>query len=145
MLLAQSKAQVLNNYSASLALTNLLDASLHWRPGRLFSVIAVNVLAIAMLYGRILALINEWITLLGVFTTAFSGVLIADYYIVRRLRPTLRVAAEDCNWAGVVTVLTATALAHFVLARHLPIEFFTSLGSTLLLYPALRLWVFAPR
>ena len=42
MVLAQGKAQVLNTYSASLSLSNLFDATVGWRPGRVTFVIDKN-------------------------------------------------------------------------------------------------------
>ncbi|WP_297914197.1 cytosine permease [Thiomonas sp.] len=147
MVLAQSKAQVLNTYSASLSLSNLFDA-FGWRPGRLSFVILGNVIGLLMLYGRILALVNSWITILGVLTTAFAGVIVVDYFLVRRLAGAGRAEAferaESVNWAGVCTVIASVLLSHYVLNRYVPVEFFSTLVLCLLLYPALRLTVFRP-
>lgn len=149
MLLAQSKAQVLNTYSASLALANLFDAAISWRPGRFTFVVLANVIGLIMLYGKILALVNSWITILGVLTTSLAGVIIADYYIVPRLSRARPVAVvrqpESINWAGVLTVIVGTFLAHYVLQNVVRIEFFTSVFVSLLLYPVLRLTVFRAR
>ncbi|HKX41849.1 MAG TPA: purine-cytosine permease-like transporter, partial [Burkholderiaceae bacterium] len=79
MVLAQAKAQVLNTYSASLSLANLFDALFGWRPGRFAWVVLANLVGVLMLYGHLLALVNAWITLLGVLTTCFAGVIVADY------------------------------------------------------------------
>ncbi len=144
MVLAQSKAQVLNTYSGSLALTNLFDAAFGWRPGRFTFVVIANVIGIGMLYGKLLALVNSWITILGVLTTSLAGVIVADYFIVPRLA---RVATtgqhiESVNWAGVFTIAIGTCLAHYVLRSVVRIEFFTSLLVSLILYPVLRIFVF---
>lgn len=147
MVLAQSKAQVLNTYSASLALSNLFDALGSWRPGRLTFVILANVIGLVMLYGQILSLVNAWITILGVLTTAFAGVIIADYFIVRprqRALGTLPDQPDVCNWAGVITVVAAFVIAHFLLRAIMPVEFVTTLVVCLAGYPALRLKVFRP-
>ncbi|MDR2851890.1 MAG: cytosine permease [Burkholderiaceae bacterium] len=147
MVLAQSKAQVLNTYSASLSLSNLFDA-FHWRPGRLVCVILANLIGLLMLYGQILALVNAWITILGVLTTALSSVIVADYLIVRRLLGQRDVHAigdaETVNWAGVITVIAAVLLSHYVLNRYVPIEFFSTLILAVILYPVLRLSIFKP-
>jgi cytosine permease len=142
MVLAQSKAQVLNTYSGSLALTNLADVALNWRPGRIVFVVLANVIGLVMLYGKILALVNAWITILGVMTTALAMVMICDYFIVRpRLgqRDVSRHEEDMINWSGVISVVAATVLAHYVLNRYQPIEFFTSALTVLILYPTLRL------
>jgi cytosine permease len=142
MVLAQSKAQVLNTYSGSLALTNLADVALNWRPGRIVFVILANVIGLVMLYGKILALVNAWITILGVMTTALAMVMICDYFIVRPRLGQKDISShrdDMINWSGVISVVAATVLAHYVLNRYQPIEFFTSALTVLILYPSLRL------
>ena len=144
MVLAQSKAQVLNTYSGSLALTNLFDAAFGWRPGRVTFVVLANLIGLVMLYGKLLALVNSWITILGVLTTSLAGVIAADYFIVergRRQSPSTERRPEAVNWAGVVTIIAGTGLAHYVLREVIRIEFFTSLLASLTLYPLLRLTV----
>ncbi len=142
MVLAQSKAQVLNTYSGSLALTNLFDVAFNWRPGRIVFVVLANVIGLVMLYGEILALVNSWITILGVITTALAMLMITDYFIVRPKFDRSNVAnnaAESVNWSGVISIVAATILAHYVLNKYQPIEFFTSALAVLIVYPALRL------
>ena len=144
MVLAQSKAQVLNTYSGSLALTNLFDGAFSWRPGRLFFVILANIIGLIMLYGQILALVNAWLTILGVITTALAMVMISDYYYVRPRLGQNDINAhqpDNVNWAGVISVVVATILAHYVLNRIITIEFFTSVVTVAILYPILRLYV----
>jgi cytosine permease len=147
MVLAQGKAQVINTYSASLSLSNLFDA-FNWRPGRLAFVILANLIGLLMLYGQILALVNSWITILGVLTTAFAGVIVADYFIVRLFfkggEAVTTEAAEMVNWAGVVTVISSVLISHYVLNRYIPVEFFSTLLICLIGYPALRMTVFKP-
>lgn len=148
MVLAQAKAQVLNTYSGSLSLTNLFDAAFKWRPGRFVFVLMANLIALLMLYGQILENAHHWIKILGVITTALAGVIIADYYLVRRVLKHTdinRYGAEVVNWAGVVTVVVGSVLAHYVLNRWIPIEFFTSLFSSLICYPLLRIYILKPK
>ena len=144
MVLAQSKAQVLNTYTGSLALTNLFDGAFSWRPGRLFFVILANLIGLVMLYGQILALVNAWLTILGVITSALAMVMICDYYLVRPRLGQHDVSEhqpDTINWSGVISVIAATILAHYVLNRIVPIEFFTSVVTVAILYPVLRLYV----
>lgn len=146
MVFAQSKAQVLNTYSGSLALANFFDALFGWRPGRFTFVVLANVIGLVMLYGKLLALVNSWITILGVLTTSLAGVVVADFYIVRKGGRHASAAAprrpEAFNWAGILTILVGTCLAHFLMQEIIRIEFFTSLVVSLVLYPVLRLAVF---
>ena len=144
MVLAQSKAQVLNTYSGSLALANLFDGAFGWRPGRFLFVILANLIGLVMLYGQILALVNSWLTILGVMTTALASVMICDYFIVRPRLGQADIDAHEAdivNWSGVISVIVATLLAHYVLNEYQPIEFFTSALTVLVLYPALRMIV----
>ena len=137
MILAQGKAQVLNTYSASLALSNLFDAIGKWRPGRVWCVVLANVIGLVMLYGELLARVNAWITLLGVLTTCFSGVILADYYLMRGYRR-VNMRAESVNWAGVATTGVATWLAMGPLTRWIPIPFCGAIVLSMLFYPLLR-------
>lgn len=142
MLLAQTKAQVLNTYSASLSLTNLLDATLGWRPGRLTFVVLANVLALLMMVGSILDWFNAFITVLGILTTCFSAISIADYFLVRPRLDAAQLArnqSEAFNWAGILVCALGFVLAHYVLNSVIKLEFFTAVIFSLLAYPPLRL------
>ena len=148
LVLAQSKTQVLNNYAASLSLSNLFDA-LNLRMGRLTFVILANVIGLLMLYGSILKLIDSWVTILGVLVTAFAGIIVADYYIVKTLlrkeSKDVPDKAENVNWAGVVTMLVSAFMAHYVLASVIPIQAMTTLIISITLYSLLRTTVLKPR
>lgn len=147
MVAAQSKAQVLNTYSSSLSLANFFDATFSWRPGRLVFVILANLLSLVLLYGEILTWFNSFLVILGVLTTCFAGIMLADYFFVRpRLghQDIERYGAEIVNWAGVVSLLLGFVLAHYVLTAFVPIEIFTALGVSFFVYPMLRMYVFKP-
>ncbi|WP_051049173.1 cytosine permease [Ideonella sp. B508-1] len=143
MVLAQGKAQVLNTYSASLSLSNLFDAVGGWRPGRLWCVVLANVIGLVMLYGQLLALVNAWITLLGVLTTCFAGVILADYHLMggRRRAASHR---EAVNWSGVVATGVATWAATGPLTAWVPVPFASALLVSVLLYAGLRRLVLRP-
>ncbi len=143
MFLAQAKAQVLNTYSSSLCLANLLDAAFRWRPGRVICVVLANVIALFMLYGHILELVEAWIKLMGVLLSSLATVVIVDYFFVARRLPRQRLA-EDVNWAGVISIVSAVILAHWVLKHWMPVEVVTSIASVSVIYPLLRLGVFRP-
>jgi cytosine permease len=145
MILAQGKAQVLNTYSGSLALSNLFDA-IGIRGRRVVMVVIANVISLLLIAFGILDWVQTWIEVLGVMITAFVSVMIADYYVVsRRLGTGHRAQPEWVNWAGVITTIAATVLAHKVLITVVPIQVFTSLAAGFVLYPLLRLTVFRPR
>ena len=147
MFVAQAKAQVLNCYAASLSLTNFFDALLGWRPGRFTFIVFANVIALAMLYGHILELVEAWISLLGVLLSTLSGVILVDYFFVSR-RPgrsdaDAEIKPENLNWAGIITIFASVIMAHYVLADIITIEVITSCLTVLLLYPLLRLFIFS--
>lgn len=145
MILAQAKAQVLNNYSSSLCIANLCDALFRWRPGRLTFVVLANVIALGMLYGEILHFVEDWIKLLGVLLSALAAAIISDYYVVR---PRLGPAGDlpvNTNWAGVVSIVLAVVCAHWVFRPYQPIEVLTSILCVAVLYPFLRLTILRPR
>lgn len=144
MILAQAKAQVLNNYSSSLCIANLFDALFRWRPGRLTFVVLANVIALAMLYGEILHFVEDWIKLLGVLLSALAATIIADYYFVKPRLAAHEDVADGVNWAGVTSILAAVICAHWLLKPWQPVEVLTSLACVALLYPALRLTIMKP-
>jgi len=147
MIVAQAKAQVLNCYGASLSLANLFDAASGWRPGRFAFVIVANVIALVMLYGQILELVEEWIGLLGVLLSALSGVILMDYFVVKPIagrRSVTGRAQETVNWAGVITIVTSVVAAHYLFASVIRIEVITCCLVVGLVYPLLRLYVLRP-
>jgi cytosine permease len=143
MVLAQAKAQVLNTYSSSLCIANLCDALFGWRPGRLAFVVLANLIALAMLYGRILHFVEAWISLLGVLLAALAAVIIMDFYVAAPRLPRAR-GPESVNRAGVLTLVVAILLAHFVLSRWMPVEVLGALACVVVLYPLLRLKLLPP-
>lgn len=133
MVLAQSKAQVLNTYSSSLSLTSFFDSTINWRPGRFTFVVLGNVISALFLIGSILDWFNAFITVLGVLMTCYAGIILADYFVVSRGRSAS--APPAVNWPGVTATVVSFVLAHYVLNMLVPIEFFTSLIGALVLYP----------
>lgn len=144
MLLAQAKAQVLNNYSSSLCIANFFDALFNWRPGRLTFVILANVFALAMLYGEILHFVEQWIKLLGVLLSALATTIIADYYFVQQRLHDVADETDTVNWAGITAILAAVFCAHWLFKPWQPFEVLTSIVCVAVIYPALRLTVFRP-
>jgi len=140
MVLAQAKAQVLNTYSSSLALSNLFDV-LKLRVSRVFMVILANVIGMLMIVGNILGKVNAWLTILGVMTTCLAVIMVADYFIVQKQSDDLHsVEGEAYNWAGIITLIFGTVVAMFF-QKALPIPFATSTVISLILYPVLRIYV----
>lgn len=140
MVLANAKAQVLNTYSASLSLANIMDAFQDWKPGRIVFVVVANLLSLLFLYGEIMSWFKSFLVILSVLTISLAGVMLADYFIAGR-RPK-RTAGDGApapvNLAGVITLALSFVLSHYLLAPLVPVEFVTALIVSLLLYPLLR-------
>ena len=147
MFVAQAKAQVLNCYAASLSLTNFFDALIGWRPGRFTFIVIANAIALLMLYGHILELVEAWISLLGVLLSTLSGVILVDYFFVKpylqKITPASKTIPDKLNWAGVITIISSVVMAHYIMADLVAIEVITSCLTVLVLYPLLRM-VFTP-
>lgn len=147
MFVAQSKAQVLNTYSSSLSMANLMDALIGWRPGRFFFVVAANLLSIAFLYGEIVTWFNAFLVVLGILTTCFAAIMIADYFLVGYFRPELsghQIEGENINWAGIISITFGFTAAHYVLVAINPVEFITAVLVSFIVYPILRIFVLPP-
>ncbi|WP_340538841.1 purine-cytosine permease family protein [Nocardioides sp. GXZ039] len=114
MYAAQAKAQVLNTYSGSLALSNLSDALTGRSPGRLVMVVLGNVIALLAIWGDILDRINSFLGLLGILTTALCALMIADFFVVRRGSTGSIGRVEQFNWAGIIAMLGSSALAYWL-------------------------------
>ena len=144
MVLANAKAQVLNTYSSSLSLTNIMDAIFGWKPGRIVFVVVANLLSLLFLYGEIISWFKSFLVILSVLTISFSGIMIADYFIVRRwLRHEDAVPGRNLqvNWAGVITIISSFILSHYVFNSIIPVEFVTAIIVSLTLYPLLRIYL----
>ena len=135
MVVAQSKAQVLNTYTASLSLTNLFDA-FKFRISRLTCVILANVLGIVMLYGDILAKVASWLNFMGVVNTVLITIIMLDFFVVRRLSEQRHEAmdGEAFNWAGIGSAVLAVIISQLVPAHFFPIPFFFSVIIAAVLY-----------
>ncbi|MBI4445830.1 MAG: hypothetical protein HY645_07955 [Acidobacteria bacterium] len=147
MYLAQAKAQVLNTYSGSLALTNLFDVLGRWRPGRFAMVILGNIIGMLMVVGGILELIQRWLNALGILTTCFAAVMIADYYLVRKRTRADHKRVEAVNWAGILSIVVASVAALMLETSTFPLlrlGFLVALVIVLVLYPLLRIYVLRP-
>ena len=146
MWVAQAKAQVLNTYSGSLALTNLVHSLTGRNPGRVVMVVVGNLIGLIFVAGDILGLVNSWLGILGVTSFALAGLIIADFFIVRRGRVAGTGELEAVNWAGVVSVLVAAGTGGTLQQTGVTsLGFLVSLAMVLVLYPALRGSVLRPR
>lgn len=136
----QAKAQGVNAYAGSLALVNLVDSLFGKKPGRAFMVVLGNIIALLMIAAGILGQFSAWLGYLGCITLSLVGVIIADYYLVRKQHydsTTHRV--EQWNWAGVIALHIGAITGIILIATGImPLGFMVSLVLTIVLYPPLR-------
>lgn len=143
MYAAQIKAQVLNTYSGSLALSNFFDVTAKWKPGRVIMVVIANVIAIIMIAIGILGLIDAWLDVLGIITTSFAGVMIADFFIVRHKKIADHSKIEIVNIAGVLTIIIAATVSEYLEVTGIfLLGFLLALILSLILYPIFRILAF---
>ncbi|MFD0692320.1 purine-cytosine permease family protein [Actinomadura fibrosa] len=139
MYAAQAKAQVINTYSGSLALSNLADAVAGRGPGRFWMVVVGNVIGLLAIKADILDLINTWLGLLGILTTSLCTLMIVDFFVVRRRVPADPGRAENVNWAGAVALLVSSGVAYALTETGVTsLGFLVALVLTAVLYLALR-------
>ena len=133
---------ILAGSAGALALTNIMDALFGWKPGRIVFVVAANLLSLLFLYGEIISWFKSFLIILSILTMSFSGIMLADYFIVKRWLSRTNSLPRDVqrvNRAGVITIICSFVLSHYVLNRIIPIEFVTAIMVSLLLYPVLSL------
>ena len=140
---AQAKAQAINAYSGSLSLVNLVDALTGKKPGRAVMVVVGNVIALAMIAAGILSQFAAYLAYLGCMTLGMCGVMIADYYLVRRAHKHAgRFTVERWTWAGVATLVASAAVGIILMATDLfALGFLVSFVLAVGLYPLLRQWL----
>ncbi|OAV52026.1 purine-cytosine permease family protein [Enteractinococcus helveticum] len=137
---SQAKAQAINAYSGSLSLVNLIDALTGWKPGRASMVVAGNIIALLMIAGGILGHFTQYLAYLGTMTFTMCGIMIADYYFVRRAKYTRAThKIENWNWAGLLTMALSSAVGFILMATGVwALGFLASLALSLIIYPVLR-------
>lgn len=140
MYVTQVKAQALNAYSGSLSLVNLFDSLLSIKPGRAVMVVVGNLIGLAMIAGGILEYFSQLIPDFGSATLALCGVMISDFYFVRRPRSvSSRRQIEQWNWAGIITLVLSAAIGLFLNHSGLfSMGFLVTLLLALFAYPPIR-------
>lgn len=119
IIFSQAKVQVGNSYEGALALVNLFDSLLEWKPGRPLMVVFANIISLAFIFGNILDMIAAFLTLGSVLLGVWVSIVITDYYIVRGVmkRGTQGIESLESipsyNYRGIVVMIISTAVAMF--------------------------------
>jgi cytosine permease len=84
-----------NLYSSSLGLVNLIATTFNRDVDRGLITVVVGILGTALSAAGILQHFVGFLTLLGVSIPPIAGVMVVDYYLLRRYRPELRESGEQ--------------------------------------------------
>ncbi len=146
MCVAQAKVQVLNTYSASLALSNLYHVLTGRHPNRLVMILLANVICLLMIAAGVFDKLSGFLSVLGIVVIGFISLAVADFYIVGRGKRRELGEVETVNWAGVLALVFASVVAYaLVRGGVFPFGFITSTVLVLVVYPVLRSTVLKPR
>ena len=139
MYVAQTKVQVLNVYSGSLALSNLCYVLSGKHPNRLLMILITNVICLLMIAANVFDKLSGFLSVLGIVIVGFIALAVADFYIVSRCRRGTG-EIEPVNWAGVLTLASASIIAHVLSETGVfPFGFVASTVIVLVAYPPIRL------
>ena len=146
MYVAQTKVQVLNTYSGSLALSNLCYVLSGRHPNRFAMIVLSNAICLVMIAADVFGRLSGVLNVLGMVVMGFIALAIADFYIVARSRARDTSAeVEPVNWAGVLTLVIASTVAYALYRTGVfQYGFLASAVITVLLYPPLRMMVLKP-
>ncbi|MBB4908489.1 purine-cytosine permease family protein [Actinophytocola algeriensis] len=105
-----------NLYSSSLGFVNTLSTVFGVRVNRVVATIAIGVLGTALSALGILDRFADFLTVLGVTLPPIAGIMVAEYFLVRRWRPALdesrehgRLPATEPGWVPATLVIWAGA------------------------------------
>jgi N-methylhydantoinase A/oxoprolinase/acetone carboxylase beta subunit/purine-cytosine permease-like protein len=105
-----------NLYSASLGLINVVQSLTGVRLHRVAITVGIGVLGSILASAGILSRLTDFLTLLGVLTPPVAGIMVAEYFVVRRWRSVLdasrrlgRLPETEPTWVPATIVLWAGA------------------------------------
>ncbi|MFI9596887.1 purine-cytosine permease family protein [Nonomuraea sp. NPDC052265] len=78
-----------NLYSAALGLLNAVESTIGLRLNRVAVTVGIGVLGSVLAAAGILERFTDFLLILGVITPPVAGIMVAEYFIVRRWRPVL--------------------------------------------------------
>lgn len=101
-----------NLYSSSLGFVNTLSTLFNVRVGRVVATVAIGVVGTALSAAGILDRFADFLTVLGVAMPPIAGIMVAEYFLVRRWRPALdearaanRLPDTEPSWVPVTLVI----------------------------------------
>ncbi|MGB9663036.1 MAG: purine-cytosine permease family protein [Moorellaceae bacterium] len=117
------KINDLNLYAASLGITNFLDAAFGWKVNRGRATLVIGALGTVLSILGILDRFVSFLVLLGVAVPPVGGIMVVDYFILKRFRKELEesrredslpVIAEKWNPVAILAWLAGILVGYFV-------------------------------
>lgn len=103
-----------NLYSSSLGFVNTLSTLFTVRINRVVATIAIGVVGTALSAAGILDRFTDFLTILGVAMPPIAGIMVAEYFLVRRWRPALDQARADGRLPGTEPVWVPATLVIWI-------------------------------
>ncbi|MFF4776065.1 purine-cytosine permease family protein [Microtetraspora fusca] len=114
-----------NLYSATLGLLSAVESTVGVRLNRVAVTIGIGTFGSVLAAAGILDRFTDFLTLLGVITPPVAGIMVAEYFVVRRWRPALdasrltgRLPDTEPTWVPATLVLWAAAAVIGWLSEH---------------------------
>ncbi len=108
LILATWTTNTINAYSGGLAITNMFNLS---GEKRALATAVAGILGTILAVAGILNYFIKWLTILTATIPPVAGVLIADYWIMRRAKPESWREYPGVNWAGIVAWILGSLAA----------------------------------
>jgi cytosine permease len=143
LVVATLKINDWNLYSGSLGIVNLLDSTFDVRINRALVTIVVGVLGTVLSAAGILQHFVGFLTVLGVAIPPIAGVMVVDYFVLKRHRPELEasrrlgVAPERAESWNPVTIVSWAIASYIGYAVHWGIPALNALLAAAILYYAI--------
>lgn len=114
-----------NLYSAALGLLNAVESTIGVRLNRVAVTIGIGVLGSILAAAGILERFTDFLLILGVITPPVAGIMVAEYFVVRRWRPALdasralgRLPDTEPTWVPATLVIWTAAAVFGWLSDH---------------------------
>jgi len=120
-------------YNATMAYSNITDV-ITWRVGAVLGIIIATTAAATAIISDLLS----WLLVIGLLVPPIGGIIIGDYYLLRREKGYNIARTASIHWPAVVTLIAAIVVNYFVYQSYPQVLFgLPGLLMGVFLYPAL--------
>jgi len=100
------------HYNATMGYTNL-SSIISWRVAAVVGILTAVVTATT----EVISNLQSWLTLIGILVPPIGGIIIADYFVVRRGTGYDETRVANYNWVAIATLLVALAVNYYAYVR----------------------------